>query len=258
VVIFNQDRELRYTWINTPVLSCAKQDYLGRTDEEIVGGTEGQKLMELKRAVVDSGVGIRSEAVVTLKGERHYYDVTAEPMRDSAGSIQGITCCATDITPVKRAAAERERLLDELAQAHAELVARNIEVERLHSEKTRWLGMANHDLLHPLSTILANCELLLDETPTWRPDDTATVEAICSSGEFMLQLLNEVRDISVIEAGNQHLRPVPTDVRSLAETSIAQCRPFAARKGLQIAARYQQPIPVVSIDPRKYGRYSRA
>ena len=43
VVVFNQDRELRYTWINSPVLSWAEQGYLGRTDADIVGGEEGAR-----------------------------------------------------------------------------------------------------------------------------------------------------------------------------------------------------------------------
>ena len=38
VVVFNQDRDLRYTWINSPVLAWAEQDYLGRTDKELVDG----------------------------------------------------------------------------------------------------------------------------------------------------------------------------------------------------------------------------
>jgi PAS domain-containing protein len=44
VVVFNQDHELRYTWINSPVLAWAVRGYLGQTDAEIVGGEEGARL----------------------------------------------------------------------------------------------------------------------------------------------------------------------------------------------------------------------
>jgi PAS domain-containing protein len=54
VVVFNQDRDLRYTWINSPVLGWAEQDCMGRTDKEIVGGPDGDVLMAIKRAVLDS------------------------------------------------------------------------------------------------------------------------------------------------------------------------------------------------------------
>ena len=66
VVVFNQDRNLRYTWINSPVLGWAGQDFIGRTDSEIVGGPEGDELMAIKRGVLESGAGRRVETVVTF------------------------------------------------------------------------------------------------------------------------------------------------------------------------------------------------
>ena len=57
VVVFNQDRELRYTWINSPVLAWAKQDCLGQTDAEIVGGEEGARLTAIKQEVLRTGRG---------------------------------------------------------------------------------------------------------------------------------------------------------------------------------------------------------
>ena len=240
VVVFNHDRDLRYTWINSPVLAWAEQDYMGRTDREIIGGPEGEELMAIKRAVLDSGVGRRVEAVVTFKGERHYYDLTVEPMRDSTGSIQGVTCCATDITPMRRAAAERERLIGELAQAQTELLRRNLELEALHDEKTRWLGLANHDLRNPLSAILASCELLMDEVAVSGEEHRATLKDIYSRSQFMLQLLDDVLDISAMESGSQRLCLEPTDLRSLVEQSIALSRPLAQQKGTQIEALYPE------------------
>src|SRR3954453_8607435 len=74
-------------------LAWAEQDYIGRTDKEIVGGPEAEELTAIKRAVLDSGVRSRSETVVTFNGDRHYYDLTVEPMRGSSGTIQGVTCC---------------------------------------------------------------------------------------------------------------------------------------------------------------------
>jgi two-component system, sensor histidine kinase and response regulator len=223
---------------------------MGRTDKEIVGGADGEELMAIKRAVLDSGVGRRGEMAVTFKSERHYYDSTVEPMRDSTGSIQGVTCCVTDITTIKQAAAERERLIDELAQVQRELLRRNLELEALHKEKARWLGMANHDLRNPLSGILANCQLI-DEGAVSGEEHRAALKAIHSRGEFMLQLLDDVLDISVIESGSQRLCLEPTDLWSLVEESIALSRPLARHKGVQIEAVPQEPRPVVSVDRRK-------
>ncbi|MEO8595963.1 MAG: ATP-binding protein [Candidatus Solibacter sp.] len=251
VVVFNQDRDLRYTWINSPVFAWAEQESIGRTDEDIVGGPDGQELMAIKKAVLDSGAGTRAETVVTFKGERRYYDLTVEPMRNGSGSIEGVTCCTTDITSMKQAAVERERLIGELAQAKRELQSRYLELEALHNEKARWLGIANHDLRNPLAAILANCELLMEDAAMSVEEHKATVGSIYSTSQFMLQLLNDILDISSIESGGQPLLLEPTDVGSLVEESIALSRPLSRRKGTQIEVMFQQPNPVVNLDRGK-------
>ena len=68
VVVFNQDRELRYTWINSPVLAWAEHDWMGRTDAEIVGGEEGARLTAIKQEVLRSGQGTRAETAGNLSG----------------------------------------------------------------------------------------------------------------------------------------------------------------------------------------------
>ena len=67
----------------------------------------------------------------------------------------------------------------------------------------------------------------------------------------MLELLDELLDISAIETGNQGFFPAPTDLRSLIEASIALSRPLANRKGTEIKAQYPERIPTVTLDWRK-------
>ena len=144
VVVFNQDRELRYTWINLPVLGWAAGEFLGRTDTEIVGGDEGARLMEIKGSVLRSGLGTRTETTVSFQGESRYFDLTVEPLRDSSGEILGVTCAAADITALKEAAAERERLIRELQAA-----------------------LARVKQLSGLLPICASCKQIRDESGSW-------------------------------------------------------------------------------------------
>ena len=85
-------------------------------------------------------MGTRVEAPVTFNGDTHYFDLNVAPMRDEVGTIIGITCACTDITPMKRSATERERLIEELGNARWELTKRNLELEALNKERTQWLG----------------------------------------------------------------------------------------------------------------------
>jgi PAS domain S-box-containing protein len=103
VVVFNQDCNLRYTWVHNPQPPWSEQEYLGKTDEEIIGVVDGSRLTALKRPVLETGMGARKEWPFVYRGEKHVYDINIQPLRNEAGKIIGITCASTDITEHKRA-----------------------------------------------------------------------------------------------------------------------------------------------------------
>jgi PAS domain S-box-containing protein len=102
VVVFNHDRELRYTWINNPVLAWAEQEWLGKTDVDLLDPETASRLTAIKRRVLESGAGMRQEVAVKHKDRAVYYDLTVEPLRGPDGKITGLTCAASDITERKR------------------------------------------------------------------------------------------------------------------------------------------------------------
>ena len=101
VIVFNQDRELRYTWINQPI-SPWSEGYLGKTDEEIIGVADGGRLSALKRPVLQTGIGVRKEWSFIHGGEERVYDINVQPLRNQENDIVGITCASTDVTELKR------------------------------------------------------------------------------------------------------------------------------------------------------------
>ncbi len=116
-VVFHQDRELRYTWINTPGLPWAEGECRGRSDAEMISGEQGARISWIKQGVLDRGIGTREEICITVRGEERYYDLTVEPLRNGGGAAVGITCACSDITPLKRLLQERELLISNLQNA---------------------------------------------------------------------------------------------------------------------------------------------
>src|SRR6516164_1284711 len=112
VVVFTQDLQLRYTWINSPVLAWERQDSIGKTDAEIVGGEEGARLTAIKQEVLHTGVGSRTEVSVGFEGVIHYFDLVVEPFRDAQGTLLGLICSATDITSSKNLIARLQEALE--------------------------------------------------------------------------------------------------------------------------------------------------
>jgi len=102
ITVFQQDRDLRYTWVYNPIPSLNPEDFIGKTDFELVSREEASWLTRIKRQVLKSGEGVRRETRTTMTGKVLYFDLTIEPLRDSDGNITGVTCVSVDITDRKK------------------------------------------------------------------------------------------------------------------------------------------------------------
>ena len=96
ITVFNQDRDLRYTWIYNPQLYW-QLDAIGKTDAEIIGPKKAENLVELKRRVLKTGVAVREDVVIPHEGKNRAFDITIEPLFSADGSVIGITGTSMDI-----------------------------------------------------------------------------------------------------------------------------------------------------------------
>ncbi len=106
VVVWQQDRDLRYTWIHNPALGLDPTEVLGKTDAELTSPDSVRLVDEAKQEVLRTGRGRRIEAEYRNGAEPVYFDVTVNPLRDAEGEVIGITGAATDVSELKRAQEE--------------------------------------------------------------------------------------------------------------------------------------------------------
>lgn len=89
-VVFNQDRELRYTWVYNAQPKSLAGKMIGKSDAELLAPEDAERLSAIKRRVLTTGVGTREETFLTVNGDVRYYDLTVEPLRvkcDVSGAI---------------------------------------------------------------------------------------------------------------------------------------------------------------------------
>jgi PAS domain S-box-containing protein len=124
VAVFSQDRDLRYTWVDNSALLSA-DEIVGKTDEEILGPDKARRLRELKQHVLETGVGVREEVVIPRNGTIFAFDITLEPIFDSAGNVVGITGPAMDIARLRALAdglqETKDRLVTEKSYLESEI-----------------------------------------------------------------------------------------------------------------------------------------
>ncbi|MFZ3046314.1 MAG: CheR family methyltransferase, partial [Desulfatirhabdiaceae bacterium] len=102
ITVFNQDSELRYTWIHSANPAFSEQRILGKTDSDLLPAEEAATLTVIKRNVLESRTGMRQEVQMTFGIKPHWYDMTVEPLCDNGGALIGITGAALDTTVPRR------------------------------------------------------------------------------------------------------------------------------------------------------------
>ncbi|KQT58655.1 histidine kinase [Methylobacterium sp. Leaf456] len=140
-----------------------------------------------------------------------------------------------DVTERKAAEAALRALTDEAQAARAE-------AERASAAKSEFLALMSHEIRTPLNSILGYADLLLDRTDHG-PEDRRRLELIRVSGEALLTVVNDVLDVSKIEAGRLELDPVAFSLRDLIDDTVAIMRGGALKSGLTVEARIDPRLP---------------
>jgi len=169
--------------------------------------------------------------------------LTVSPVRDTSGRVVGASKIARDITEQKRAAAERERLLE------AERVARG-EAERANRVKDDFVAMVSHELRTPLNAILGWTQLM-----TRGRNDPALVQrgidVVARNTRLQAQLISDLLDISRIGAGKLQLDPRSVDLRAIVGQSLETIEEEARSKGVAIESTLEDAGSLVSGDPAR-------
>ncbi len=145
-----------------------------------------------------------------------------------------------------RSLAELTGMVDERTR---DLEAARAAADAANRAKSEFLANMSHELRTPLTAILGYTELLADADAAARGE---YVEVVRRNGEHLLALINDVLDLSKIEADRMTIERTPWPVAQLVAEVAALMRVRAAEKGVALALRYRTPVPeTVLCDPTR-------
>jgi len=116
IILFDQDRELRYTWLHNANPGVSTDWVLGKLDEELIPAEQAARLTSIKLRVLETGESSREVVETTMGDSLCSYDLTVKPVRDDTGAITGVTCAAVDITERTKSQQQLEASHERLAQ----------------------------------------------------------------------------------------------------------------------------------------------
>ena len=176
---------------------------------------------------------------------------------EQSGIVQDITDRKHAEEAVRRARDELELRVEErtreLKEREAALVLAKEQAEIANRAKSEFLANMSHELRTPLSAIIGFAEILLDER--LRPKEPAQAEDyvkdIHSSGQHLLNLINDILDLSKIEAGNARLNETEIDLHAVLASCQRLIAPRAMNGELEMITKLPAtPLPALYADPR--------
>jgi PAS domain S-box-containing protein len=270
-IILRVDAEGRINFINEYGLK-----FFGYTAEELVGrnivgsllplvSSTGRHLGDIMREVYANPAESKqvTNENIRCNGERVWVAWNNRAIRDANGQVIEILSVGLDVTEQRRAEEEVYRLNKELTEYSTRLEQRvrertsELAVARDRAEaadrvKSAFLATMSHELRTPLNSIIGFTGLIIEEVAgPINAEQRSQLGMVQSSAWHLLDLINDVLDISRIEAGEVRLLIEHCDLATIVEKAISTVRPLALKKQLVLRTEIPGDIGVVATDPRR-------
>lgn len=146
-------------------------------------------------------------------------------------------------------AVELKSYADRVKRQNIEMEIQKAKVEEANKLKSEFLSNMSHELRTPLNSVLALSRVLLMQTRDRLTDEEADyIRIIGRNGEKLLMLINDILDLSKIEAGKIDLRPKKISLKTIISMIVENLEQVAGEKGIALRASYQAEIPEITSD----------
>jgi len=171
-------------------------------------------------------------------GEETSVSYNATTIHDRDGNLQGVFAAARDVT-------DRRRI-------ESQLLEKNVELEHASRMKSVFLASMSHELRTPLNSVIGFSEALKDGLMGELTESQQEyVGDIFTSGQHLLSLINDILDLSKVEAGMMELELEETDVSLLLSNSLSIVREKAAARSIGLNLELDEHFGVTQLDVRK-------
>jgi PAS domain S-box-containing protein len=182
--------------------------------------------------------------------------LTLSALREEDGGVKFFTAIIEDISERKKIEKaleeERQSLAHRVEERTAELKLANAELARAARLKDEFLASMSHELRTPLTSILGLTEALQKQVyGELNEKQTRSLQYVEESGHHLLSLINDILDLSKIEAGKFVLELEPVSLESICQASLQFIKQNAHKKQISISHIYDEKIGMMMADSRR-------
>ncbi len=249
------DSDYRTQWVNTAFWKMTGYD---KDNDKIIGAVPDTYMRgadtdpEVAKLVDDcfaNGKGFLVEAKIHRKdGSSLWVSAEAQPVHNAAGEVTGWICVDTNISERKEVEEQLAlRILDleaareQQSQLGKELKAAKKTAERSNASKSEFLANMSHEIRTPMNGVLGMADVLMTTNLTF--DQKEYVQTIKDSGISLLAIINDILDLSKLEAGKIILDKSNVDIGGIVASVTGLLAPRARAKGLSISCEVSPEVP---------------
>ncbi|MEH2052992.1 PAS domain S-box protein, partial [Nostoc sp.] len=248
--VFWKDRKSRFIGCNPAFIRHSQltaNEIIGKTDFELPWSKWAHLHCADDAMVMNSRtpkLGYE-EPFEESNGEQIWLRINKVPLTNSAGEVIGILISHEDITQRKQAEAQ-------LRQTNEKLANTNVELARATRLKDEFLANMSHELRTPLNAILGMSEGLQESVfGSINERQAKAIATIERSGRHLLELINDILDLSKIESGKLELQLSDVSIRNICDTSLAFIKQMALKKHIRLNIHISENIDTIQVDERR-------
>jgi PAS domain S-box-containing protein len=240
-LIFQKDTDARFTECNKATekfFNVSKESIIGKQDSEAFGWPPEVAAVHLakdKKVFNDRQVFVAEENVTSADRKEIIFETIRTPLIQD-GEITGLVVMARDIT-------QRKTAEDEAKRASAEAMAAYAEAENASQAKSRFIANMSHEIRTPMNAILGITEIIL-RNETLPEDITEALYKIHNSGDLLLYIINDILDLSKIEAGKLEIMPAQYDIASMINDTVMLNVMRIGSKPIEFRLSVDENIPI--------------
>ena len=235
-------------------INPAARALIGAEGGQMQFGTPGAEILQRIGLDIARIVDMPSSEIEITVGEAESarnYLLQVTRLTDQNDIVTGRVLVLRDITDLRKAARQVEEQYEQLKVANAEAQRARQEAERANELKSQFLTNMSHELRTPLNAIVGYTQLqvsgMAGEIP---PRAREFQERTLVNARDLLRLINDLLDVSKIEAGRMELITKPFDVRAMLDEILEQSRVLAQEKGLDMKLELEERLTETVVGDR--------
>src|SRR4051812_13329106 len=238
--VFVKDESFRFVFVNEAFcrfMGRSEPELLGYTDFDVVPVDHARVFRDVDIKVLAHGAPHENEEAISNAGGEEFWIVTRKSIFDLQGAGRFIVGVISDIT-------HRKRMEVELYQA-------KVQAENANHSKSQFLANMSHELRTPLNAIIGFSEIIKEELfGEIEERYRGYARDIHRSGGHLLQLINDILDLTKIDAGKYPLRGTEGDIQLAVSDVVRLMQDIVVSNGITLEDKSATRLPLLFADER--------